>query len=61
MEGINENETCTACAGTLLLEFGALSRYLGNSSYEVSNRGAAPNGYKPEYMAQLEIMFLDYD
>jgi hypothetical protein len=29
----NENISCTACAGTLLLEFGLLSRLTGNSSY----------------------------
>ena len=27
------NVTCTACAGTLLLEFGALSRLTGNPTY----------------------------
>lgn len=27
--------TCTACAGTLLLEFGALSRMSGNDTYEM--------------------------
>ena len=27
--------TCTACAGTLILEFAALSRLTGNSTYEV--------------------------
>lgn len=26
--------TCTACAGTLLLEFGTLSRLTGNPVYE---------------------------
>lgn len=46
MEGINENETCTACAGTLLLEFGALSRYLGNSSYEDLARAALDKLYQ---------------
>jgi mannosidase alpha-like ER degradation enhancer 3 len=32
--------TCTACAGTLLLEFGALSRYTGDGRYERAARGA---------------------
>lgn len=27
--------TCTACAGTLIMEFAALSRYTGNAAYEV--------------------------
>ncbi|KAL4855837.1 Alpha-mannosidase I [Chlorella vulgaris] len=32
--------TCTACAGTLLLEFGVLSRLTGNASYEAKARAA---------------------
>ena len=32
--------TCTACAGTLLLEFGALSRLTGNTVYEARARHA---------------------
>lgn len=32
--------TCTACAGTLLLEFGALSRLTGNPVYEERARQA---------------------
>ena len=32
--------TCTACAGTLLLEFGALSRLTGNPVYEARARHA---------------------
>jgi mannosidase alpha-like ER degradation enhancer 3 len=27
--------TCTACAGTIIMEFAALSRYTGNAAYEV--------------------------
>ncbi|CAG9463266.1 unnamed protein product [Pedinophyceae sp. YPF-701] len=30
----NETEVCTACAGTLIMEFGALSRMTGNPRYE---------------------------
>ncbi|KAK9830164.1 hypothetical protein WJX72_010087 [[Myrmecia] bisecta] len=33
--------TCTACAGTLLLEFGVLSRLTGNPKYEMYARNAA--------------------
>ena len=32
-----ESSTCTACAGTLMLEFAALSRLTGNPEYEVSD------------------------
>ena len=32
--------TCTACAGTLLLEFGTLSRLTGNPVYEARARHA---------------------
>lgn len=32
--------TCTACAGTLLLEFAALSRFTGDPSFEIAARGA---------------------
>lgn len=32
--------TCTACAGTLLLEFGVLSRLTGNVTYESKARQA---------------------
>ncbi len=31
------DSTCTACAGTMLLEFGALSRLTADPIYEVSN------------------------
>ena len=30
-----EKDTCTACAGTMILEFSALSRLTGNKIYEV--------------------------
>ena len=37
--GINDTKgqhsTCTACAGTMLMEFAALSRLTGNPEYEV--------------------------
>jgi hypothetical protein len=36
-----ENISCTACAGTLLLEFGLLSRLTGKPSYEAAARHAA--------------------
>ena len=32
--------TCTACAGTLLLEFGVLSRLVNDSRYEAAARHA---------------------
>lgn len=31
-----ETDTCTACAGTIILEFAALSRYTGDPVFEVS-------------------------
>lgn len=33
-------QTCTACAGTLLLELGVLSRLTGNATYEKKARHA---------------------
>ncbi len=33
----NDDSTCTACAGTLLMEFGALSRLTGDPKYEVNH------------------------
>jgi hypothetical protein len=36
-----ENISCTACAGTLLLEFGLLSRLTGKPAYEAAARHAA--------------------
>ncbi|KAF6252883.1 glycoside hydrolase [Scenedesmus sp. NREL 46B-D3] len=36
-----ENISCTACAGTLLLEFGLLSRLTGEPAYEAAARHAA--------------------
>uniref|UniRef100_W5M0X2 alpha-1,2-Mannosidase n=1 Tax=Lepisosteus oculatus TaxID=7918 RepID=W5M0X2_LEPOC len=35
-----ESDTCTACAGTMILEFAALSRLLGDSVYEEHARRA---------------------
>ena len=32
---VNEKDTCTACGGTMIMEFAALSRLTGNSIYEV--------------------------
>lgn len=43
LQGVLPEETrvtCTACAGTLLLEFGALSRLTGNPVYEARARHA---------------------
>jgi hypothetical protein len=37
--------TCTACAGTLLLEFGLLSRLTGDPTYEVKALFAARQIY----------------
>ena len=31
----HETDTCTACAGTMIMEFGALSRLTGKPIYEV--------------------------
>jgi len=31
----SEKDTCTACAGSMLLEFSALSRLTGNTAFEV--------------------------
>ena len=31
----HETHTCTACAGTMIMEFGALSRLTGKPIYEV--------------------------
>ena len=36
----NQPETCTACAGTLILEFAALSRYTKDPIYEEKARKA---------------------
>lgn len=44
VQGVPEGEvrvTCTACAGTLLLELGLLSRLTGNPVYERSALHAA--------------------
>ena len=43
MQGVLPEETrftCTACAGTLMLEFGTLSRLTGNPVYEQKARHA---------------------
>ena len=31
-----ESDTCTACAGTMIMEFGALSRLTGEPIFEVN-------------------------
>ena len=41
-----DNETCTACAGTLYMEFAALSRFTGNGTYENKARAALDYLYK---------------
>ena len=33
---VNEKDTCTACGGTMIMEFAALSRLTGDSIYEVA-------------------------
>ena len=33
-----ESDTCTACAGTMILEFAALSRLSGETVFEVCGR-----------------------
>lgn len=38
--------TCTACAGTLLLEFGVLTRLTGNATYEAKARHAVEAIFK---------------
>ena len=35
----HEQDTCTACGGSMILEFAALSRLTGNKVYEVCTRG----------------------
>ncbi|KAL5250938.1 hypothetical protein ACHWQZ_G016615 [Mnemiopsis leidyi] len=49
--GLKDNETCTACAGTLFLEMAALSRYTGNSSYESLARVALNFLYERRFKA----------
>lgn len=36
-----ESDTCTACAGTMILEFAALSRLSGESVFEVLSHSAS--------------------
>ena len=48
VQGVPEGETrvtCTACAGTLLLEFGLLSRLTEDPEYEKKARNAAIQVY----------------
>jgi len=48
VQGVPEGETrvtCTACAGTLLLEFGLLSRLTEDPEYEEKARNAAVQVY----------------
>lgn len=33
-----ETDTCTACAGTIILEFAALSRFTGDPTFEVTDQ-----------------------
>ncbi|XP_065067856.1 ER degradation-enhancing alpha-mannosidase-like protein 3 [Rhopilema esculentum] len=37
---VNEKDTCTACGGTMIMEFAALSRLTGNPIYEAKARKA---------------------
>jgi hypothetical protein len=46
--------TCTACAGTLLLEFGALSRMTGNGTYEALARHAVESLWGEFFFAGFE-------
>ena len=36
-----ESATCTACAGTMIMEFGALSRLTGDPKFEVRVKSSA--------------------
>lgn len=40
-----ESDTCTACAGTMILEFAALSRLSGESVFEVLFSSLLPPDY----------------
>ena len=42
-------ETCTACAGTLILEFAALSRFTGDGTYEEKARIALDSIWKKRH------------
>lgn len=42
-----ESDTCTACAGTMILEFAALSRLSGESVFEVPPTSAPPRLLPP--------------
>ena len=56
MQGVSEQETrvtCTACAGTLLLEFGLLSRLTQKQVYEEAARNAAVQVYGELHEAYL--------
>ena len=65
VQGVPEGETrvtCTACAGTLLLEFGLLSRLTEDPEYEKRARNAAVQVYSepracpmPGYLYRTEI------
>ena len=57
VQGVPEQETrvtCTACAGTLLLEFGLLSRLTWNPVYEEAARNAAMQVYGELHAAYLQ-------
>lgn len=45
----NQPETCTACAGTLILEFAALSRFTGDPIYEEKARIALDSIWKKRH------------
>lgn len=50
-----ESDTCTACAGTMILEFAALSRLSGESVFEVLFFVPAPLRSRPLYVPFCSI------
>lgn len=51
--------TCTACAGTLLLEFGTLSKLTGNPIYEQKARHAVKQVFG-ESLSSLAWLTYEY-
>ena len=46
---VDEKDTCTACGGTMIMEFAALSRLTGDSIYEVRDILMITDGQKRNY------------
>ena len=46
---VDEKDTCTACGGTMIMEFAALSRLTGDSIYEVRDTLTIAHGQKSNY------------